>query len=89
MKKYLGLTLLPYSGVSLIFTGISVNNLIKPAPEYAQIIQGTIAATAVINEIIAVLLAKQGFKLACELDGQLDLVPVGVSKNEDTYLIFL
>ena len=89
MKKYLGLTLLPYSGVSLIFTGISVNNLIKPAPEYAQIIQGTIVAAAVINEIIAVLLAKQGFKLAGELDGQLDLVPVGVSKNEDTYLIFL
>ena len=32
--------------------------------------------TAVINEIIAVLLAKQGFKLAGELD-------IGVSKNED------
>ena len=83
VKKYLGLTLLPHSGVSLIFTGIAVNTLIKPAPEYAQIIQGTIAAAAVINEIIAVLLAKQGFKLAGELGGQLDLVPVGVSKDED------
>ena len=76
MKKYLRLTLLPYSRVSLIFTGISVNNLIKPSPEYAQIIQGTIAAAAVINEILAVLLAKQGFKLAGELN-------VGVSKDED------
>ena len=68
----------------MIFTGIAVNTLIKPSPEYAQIIQGTIAAAAVINEIIAVLLAKQGFKLAGELGGQLDIVPVGVSKdNED------
>ena len=67
----------------MIFTGIAVNTLIKPSPEYAQIIQGTIAAAAVINEIIAVLLAKQGFKLAGELNGQLDLVPVGVSKDED------
>ena len=67
----------------MIFTGIAVNTLIKPSPEYAQIIQGTIAAAAVINEIIAVLLAKQGFKLAGELGGQLDLVPVGVSKDDE------
>ncbi|MGY0373358.1 cation:proton antiporter [Clostridium sp. JNZ J1-5] len=69
VKKYLGLTLLPHSGVSLIFTGIAVNILMQPAPEYAKIIQGTIAAAAVINEIIAVIIAKQGFKLAGELDG--------------------
>lgn len=67
IKKYLGLTLLPHSGVSLIFTGIAVNTLIGPAPEYAEIIQGTIAAAAVINEIFAVILAKQGFKYAGEL----------------------
>ncbi len=72
VKKYLGLTLLPHSGVSLIFTGIAVNTLINPSPEYAHIIQGTIAAAAVINEIIAVLLAKQGFKLAGELDGSVE-----------------
>jgi len=70
VKKYLGLTLLPHSGVSLIFTGIAVNMLIQPAPEYAEIIQGTIAAAAVINEVIAVILAKQGFKLAGELGGE-------------------
>ncbi|GAA0742531.1 cation:proton antiporter [Clostridium oceanicum] len=68
VKKYLGLTLLPHSGVSLIFTGIAVSTLMKPAPQYAEIIQGTIAAAAVINEVIAVILAKQGFKLAGELD---------------------
>lgn len=67
VKKYLGYTLLPHSGVSLVFTGIAVNTLIGPAPEYAHIIQGTIAAAAVINEVIAVVLAKYGFMKAGEL----------------------
>ena len=67
VKKYLGLTLLPHSGVSLIFTGIAVGTLETTVPEYAVIIQGTIAAAAVINEIIAVFLAKQAFKMAGEL----------------------
>lgn len=58
VKKYLGLTLLPHSGVSLVFTGIAVSVLSGPAPECAQIIQGTIAAAAVINEIIAVIISK-------------------------------
>lgn len=70
VKKYLGFTLLPHSGVSLIFTGIAVTTLSSSAPEYAQIIQGTIAAAAVINEVIAVFLAKQGFKWAGELESQ-------------------
>ncbi|MGL4346389.1 MAG: cation:proton antiporter [Cellulosilyticaceae bacterium] len=78
VKKYLGLTLLPHSGVSLIFTGIAVNTLIGPAPEYATMIQGTIAAAAVINEIIAVFLARQGFKWAGELGIETadDAIPV-------------
>lgn len=67
LKKYLGFTLLPHSGVSLVFTGIAVNTLIGPAPAEAKIIQGTIAAAAVINEVIAVLLAKKGFEWAGEL----------------------
>lgn len=66
VKKYLGFTLLPHSGVSLVFTGIAVSVLSGPAPECAQIIQGTIAATAVINEIIAVIAAKKGFEWAGE-----------------------
>lgn len=73
VKKYLGFTLLPHSGVSLIFTGIAVNALRQSAPQYAEIIQGTIAAAAVINEVIAVILAKQGFKLAGELDDKKEL----------------
>jgi len=79
VRKYLGLTLLPHSGVSLIFTGIAVNALIQPAPEYAEIIQGTIAAAAVINEVIAVILAKQGLKLA----GELGTVKVEVEVNTE------
>jgi Kef-type K+ transport system membrane component KefB len=68
VKKYLGLTLLPHSGVSLIFTGIAVSVLTSSAPECAKIIQGTIAAAAVINEIIAVIIAKKGFEWAGEFN---------------------
>lgn len=66
VKKYLGLTLLPHSGVSLVFTGIAVSVLSRSAPECAQIVQGTIAAAAVINEIIAVIVSKKGFEWAGE-----------------------
>lgn len=66
VKKYLGLTLLPHSGVSLVFTGIAVSVLNSPAPECAKILQGTIAAAAVINEVIAVIVAKKGFEWAGE-----------------------
>ena len=68
VQKYLGLTLLPHSGVSLVFTGITVSVLSAPAPECATIIQGTIAAAAVINEIIAVIMAKKGFEWAGEFE---------------------
>lgn len=68
VRKYLGFTLLPHSGVSLVFTGIAVSVLIGPAPECAEIIQGTIAAAAVINEVIAVFMAKKGFEWAGELN---------------------
>ena len=69
VKKYLGFTLLPHSGVSLVFTGIAVSVLAAPAPECAQIVQGTIAAAAVINEIIAVIMAKKGFEWSGEMQG--------------------
>lgn len=72
LRKYLGLTLLPHSGVSLVFTGIAVATLTPGAPAEAQMIQGTIAAAAVINEVIAVLLAKKGFEWAGELHKKTD-----------------
>lgn len=70
VKKYLGLTLLPHSGVSLVFTGIAVLVLAVPAPESAKIVQGTIAAAAVINEVIAVIIAKKAFEWAGEFNKQ-------------------
>ncbi len=68
VKKYLGLTLLPHSGVSLVFTGIAVSTIAPINPEAASVIQGTIAAAAVINEIIAVIIAKKGFEWAGEFN---------------------
>ncbi|TGY42698.1 potassium transporter [Clostridium sartagoforme] len=66
VRNYLGLTLLPHSGVSLVFTGIAVSVLAGPDPKSAEIIQGTIAAAAVVNEVIAVIVAKKGFEWAGE-----------------------
>jgi len=68
VKKYLGLTLLPHSGVSLVFTGIAVNTLSGPFPESVALLQGTIAAAAVINEVLAVLVAKKAFEWAGEIN---------------------
>lgn len=70
VQKYLGFTLLPHSGVSLVFTGIAVSVLNGADPASSQIIQGTIAAAAVINEIIAVVVAKKGFEWAGEFHQQ-------------------
>jgi Kef-type K+ transport system membrane component KefB len=66
VQKYLGLTLLPHSGVSLVFTGIAVTTLSAFDPSSAAIIQGTIAAAAVINEVIAVIISKKAFEWAGE-----------------------
>ena len=67
VKKYLGMTLLPHSGVSLVLTGIAISSLTGDYSQYGYIVRGTIAAAAVINEIIAVFVARQGFKLAGEM----------------------
>ncbi len=67
VKKYLGMTILPHSGVSLVLTGIAISALTGDYTQYGDIVRGTIVAAAVINEIIAVFVAKQGFKLAGEI----------------------
>lgn len=67
VQKWLGLTLLPHSGVSLVFTGIAVSTLQNVDPTSASIIQGTIVAAAIINEIIAVILAKVAFTKSGEI----------------------
>lgn len=67
IKRYFGLTLLPHSGVSLLFTEISINVLTVIDPCLTSIIQGTLASSAVINEIIVVLLAKFAFQKTHEI----------------------
>lgn len=67
VTKYLGFTLLPHSGVSLVFTGIAVSTLSGFDPSSASVVSGTVAAAAIINEIIAVVAAKLAFKLAGEI----------------------
>ena len=67
VTKYLGLTLLPHSGVSLVFTGIAVETLTGIDPSLAAVVSGTIVAAAIINEIIAVIVAKYAFKWAGEI----------------------
>lgn len=72
VQKYLGLTLLPHSGVSLVFTGIAVTTLNTFDPTSSAIIQGTIAAAAVINEVIAVIISKKAFEWAGEFGKMID-----------------
>lgn len=67
VTKYLGFTLLPHSGVSLVFTGIATATLSSFDPSLANIVSGTIVAAAIINEIIAVIVAKYAFKWAGEI----------------------
>lgn len=67
VTKYLGLTLLPHSGVSLVFTGIAVTTLTPIDASLATVLSGTIVAAAIINEIIAVILAKYAFRKAGEI----------------------
>lgn len=68
VRKYLGLTLLPHSGVSLVFTGMAATMLIGFDTNSAVVLQSTIAAAAVINEFIAVILAKRAFQWAGEIE---------------------
>ena len=70
VTKYLGFTLLPHSGVSLVFTGIATAALSAFDPSLATIVSGTIVAAAIINEIIAVIIAKYAFKGAGEITGR-------------------
>ena len=68
VTKFLGFTLLPHSGVSLVFTGIATTTLSAFDPTLATIVSGTIVASAIINEVIAVIIAKFAFKWAGEIE---------------------
>ena len=66
VQKYLGFTLLPHSGTSLIFTGVVVSSLASFDPKLTLVIQGTISAAAILNELLAVILSKKAFDWAGE-----------------------
>ena len=84
MKKYFGLTLLPHSGVSLLFTGISINFLTVIDPSLASIIQGMIVSAALINEIIVVRLAKFALQKAHEIPGSKKVASIGKQETESS-----
>ena len=84
IKRYFGLTLLPHSGVSLLFTGISINFLTVIDPSLASIIQGMIASAAVINEIIVVLLAKFALQKAHEIPGSKEVASIRKQETESS-----
>lgn len=56
-------------GVSLVFTGIAVSTLTVVDASLAPIVSGIIVAAAIINEIIAVIVAKFAFQWAGEIEG--------------------
>ena len=84
IKRYFELTLLPHSGVSLLFTEISIIVLTVIDPCLASIIQGTIASTALINEIIVVLLAKFALQKAHEIPGSKEVASVRKQETESS-----
>lgn len=83
IKRYFGLTLLPHSGVSLLFTGISINVITVIVPSLVSIIQGTIAS-AVINEIIVVLLAKFSLQKAHKIPSSKEVASIGKEETESS-----
>ncbi len=80
VTKWLGFTLLPHSGVSLVFTGIAVSTFSTIDASLATVISGTIVAAAIINEIIAVILAKVAFKKAGEITSDTDTKQTDVAE---------
>ena len=84
IKKYFGLTLLPHSGVSLLFTEISINVLTVIDPCLPSIIQGMIVSAAVINVIIVVLLAKFALQKAHEIPGSKKVASIGKQETESS-----
>lgn len=68
VQKYIGLTMLPHSGVALVNTGVAAGALALIFPGYASFIQTLIPAAAIINELLAVLIGKKAYEWAGEID---------------------
>ncbi|MDK7119594.1 hypothetical protein, partial [Streptococcus oralis] len=57
VEKYMGVIMMPHSGVSIMFAGIAAYNLMGVYPELANLLQITISAAALIIEIISLPVA--------------------------------
>lgn len=77
VQKYLALTMMPHSGISLVFSSMAAQTIGQVASELGASIQIIIPAAALINEIIAVLIAKKAYEWADE---------IGQAKDDDDYV---
>ncbi len=57
VEKYMGIIMMPHSGVSIMFAGIAAYNLMGVYPELANLLQITISASALVIEVISLPLA--------------------------------
>ncbi|MDK7050357.1 cation:proton antiporter [Aerococcus sanguinicola] len=71
VQKYLAFTMMPHSGISLVFSSMAAQVIGLVASDLGASIQIIIPAAALINEIIAVLIAKKAYEWAGEI-GQAD-----------------
>lgn len=72
VQKYVGITLTPHSGISLVHSGVAAEALSAVVPEYAVLLRTIIPAAALINEIIAILISKKAYDWAGETSGHTD-----------------
>lgn len=72
VQKYLGITILPHAGISLVYAGTAASVAGLLGEDYGTYIQTVIPAAALINEIIAIVLSKKAFEWSGEIDGNTD-----------------
>lgn len=72
VQKYLGITILPHAGISLVYAGTAASVAALLGEEYGTFIQTVIPAAALVNEIIAILLSKKVFEWSGEIGGRTD-----------------
>lgn len=65
--KYGGMLGLPHSGVSLVFASLSVGVATAVAPKAAEVLAISLPLAALVNEVIALILAKKVYEWAGEI----------------------
>lgn len=72
VQKFLGITMMPHAGISLVHAGVAASALAVIDPYYGELVQVIIPAAAIVNEIIAILLSKKAYQWAGESQDQAD-----------------